>query len=194
MGACCTTENKSKNITSKPLEKKEQIKLQMKNGNTRKSHQVSDAEEKLDLILNPAAGENLEELKSILRGGKLEINKYLEKEDNETILTKAIKNNSKPEIIKFLLDNGADVNLCEKASGHSPLILACLNLNKSIVELILTRNPSFKVNSEDIEDKNENLINYLKKKFSGNNLKGENTWEEIRDLLEEFDRNNKNRQ
>ncbi len=194
MGVCCTTEKKNKNTTSKPLEKKELIILKMKSGNARKAYLKSETEEKIELLLNLGGKENIEELKSIIGNGNMDINKYLDKEDNETILTKAIKNNSKPEIIKLILNCGADVNLCEKASGHSPLILACLNLNSAVVELILTKNPSFNVNSEDVEDKNENLISYLKKKFSGNKLKGENTWEEIRDLLERYEKNNRDRQ
>lgn len=197
MGAMCNSESNKKQITSKPQERKEQIKLQIKGGAARKSREINDLEEKLDLILNQAAGEDIDELKVILKSGRLNLNSYLEKEDNETLLTKAIRKNAKPEVIRLLIDNGADVNLCEKSSGHSPLILACLNLNLIIVELILAKNPRLTVESEDAEDKGGKmeLIPYLKKKFSANPLlKGENSWEEIRDVLEEHIKNNANRQ
>jgi len=195
MGACCTSENKSKHISNKhiPTEKKEPLHLHLKNGGAgRKSIHTTDIDEKVDLILKPvAAGVEIGELQNILNSGKIKINDYLVKESNETLLTKAIRNNSNPEVIKILLDFGADVNICERASGHSPLILACLNLNKNIVELILSRSPSLKVGSEDANEKmDKDLIVYLKRKFSGRALKGENTWEEIRDVLEEYINNN----
>lgn len=197
MGALCNSESKQKQITAKPHERKEQIKLHIKGGAQRKSCDVNDLEEKVDLILNEAAGEELEELKSILKSGKINLNNYLEKEDNETLLTKAIRKNAKPEIIKLLLDNEADVDLCEKSSGHSPLILACLNLNLRVVELILTKNPKLNVLSEDAEDKGGkmDLIVYLKKKFNANPLlKGENSWDEIRSVLEDHIKQNADRQ
>ena len=197
MGALCNSETKQKQIIAKPHERKEQIKLKIKGGSARKSRGITDIEEKLDLILNQPASEEIEELKLILKSGKLNLNSYLEKEDNETLLTKAIRKNAKPEIIELLLNYDADVNLCEKSSGHSPLVLACLNLNLRVVELILAKNPKLTLNSEDADDKGGKmeLIPYLKRKFSANPLlKGENSWEEIRDVLEDYVKNNANRQ
>jgi len=197
MGALCNSDSKQKQTTAKPLERKENLKFQIKNGAQGKSQEINDIEEKLDLILNQAAGDDIEQLKSILKSGKLNINAYFEKEDNETLLTKAIRKNAKPELIKLLLDYGADVNLCEKSSGHSPLILACLNLNINVVKLILAKHPILNVHSEDAEDKagKMELITYLKKKFNANPLlKGENSWEQIRDELEDHIKHNVHRQ
>jgi hypothetical protein len=197
MGALCNSESKQKQIIAKPHERKEQIKLQIKGGTARKSGGITDIEEKLDLIFNQPAGEEIEELKLILKSGKLNLTSYLEKEDNETLLTKAIRKNAKPEVIELLLNYGAEVNLSEKSSGHSPLILACLNLNLRVIKLILAKNPKLTLDSEDADDKGEKmeLIQYLKKKFSANPLlKGENSWEEIRDVLEDYVKNNPNRQ
>jgi len=199
MGALCNSETKPKQNAANIPEKKEQIKLQLKGGSARKSNQVTDVEEKLKLILSPGE-ENIEELKVILNSGKIDFNNHFEKEDNETILTLAIKSNSKPEIIQVILDMGADVNLCEKSSGHSPLILACLNLNKKVVELILKQNPQINTVVHHDENGNEHkadLIEYLKLKFSSgklNKLKGENTLEEIIEVLEIYIKNKGKRQ
>ncbi|MBI5571182.1 MAG: ankyrin repeat domain-containing protein [Desulfomonile tiedjei] len=44
-------------------------------------------------------------------------------------------------VVRFLLTNGADVNVRETQSGLNPLMYACLSGNPQLVSLILRKNP-----------------------------------------------------
>ena len=48
---------------------------------------------------------------------------------------------NRPTVVKFLLENGADVNARETQSGLNPLMYACLSGNPRLVSLILDGNP-----------------------------------------------------
>lgn len=191
MGVCCTTEKKPK--TAITAEKREQKKISLRGAlNTR--NQAVDFDDKLELILTPGSNEDPQELKTLINTNKFNINKYLEKNDNDTILTKAIGLVSSPEMIKVILDMGANVNLTEKSSGHSPLILACLNLDKNVVELILGKSPSLEAGNSDDNEKNKNIIEYLDEKINSTQWKNKKDYQEIRELLINYQKSINDRQ
>ena len=180
MGVCCTTEKKPK--TAIAAEKREQKKISLRGAlNTR--NQAVDFDDKLELILTPGSNEDPQQLKTLINTNKFNINNYLEKNDNDTILTKAIGLVSSPEMVKAILDMGANVNLTEKSSGHSPLILACLNLDKNVVELILSKSPSLEAGNSDDNEKNKNIIEYLDEKINSTQWKNKKDYQEIREIL-----------
>lgn len=186
MGACCTSETKPRRQTH--YEKREKTNLPLKDRKSKLEDQV-DLEDQIKFYINPASGKDISEIKDFFRKNRINVNDYFEKENYDTILTSAIRIKAHPDVVKFILDIGADVNLCEKSTGHSPLILAAMNLNKKIVELILSKNPSLEVSAETNEKKLD-LLAYLDLRIR--DLKGENTWKEVREVLENYVHNQNN--
>lgn len=78
---------------------------------------------------------NLEIIKSLLAHKRTKVN--LVDENGETVLIKAVKN-GKTEMIKLLLDRGADVNIAD-GSGYTPLMLAAFRGYTDVVELLLAK-------------------------------------------------------
>jgi ankyrin repeat protein len=181
MGSLCGTQDKSKHIKNEERKERKVLELKGKENISLKSGKSNlTPEDHIQKIIEIT--QDVNDLRSVLNKTNYDINSYFEKDNNNTILTLSIRSNSPPEIIELILNKGADVNLCEKSSGHSPLILACLNLDLEIVDLLLKKNPSYTAKSEDNVD-NKDIFTYLNEKFSQNKFKGKNTWEEIRDIL-----------
>ena len=63
-----------------------------------------------------------------------------DKDNGNTLLIWAVKNNNK-ELVQFLIENGAEVNLANDY-GNTPLHFAFSNKNYEIVNILLKNNAS----------------------------------------------------
>ena len=189
MGSLCgSTQDKAK--PSNTPEKKERKSAQYKGSRHSQMKSNTNLEDQIHTAIEIT--QDFLEIRKILEKGTFEINSYFQNDDNNTILTLSIRSNNTAEMVNLILENGADVDLIEKSSGHSALILACLNLDMEIVESLLEKKPSVSIKSED-NSENRELIEYLNEKFSSNKFKGKNTWDEIREKLVKYVDMNKNR-
>ena len=189
MGSLCGSQQ-DKSKQTKTEDKKERKSVEFKGSRHSQLKSNTNPEDQIHECIEVT--QDFEVLKSILGKGNYEINGYFQNDDNNTLLTLSIRSNSTAEVINLILDNEADVDLIEKSSGHSPLILACLNLDLEIVELLLEKKPSLSIKSED-NIENMDILNYLNEKFSQNKFRGKNTWEQIREKLVRYIDSNKNR-
>lgn len=119
-------------------------------GNTLKIHDIlfGPREKPISLIIQEG---NLEELKTFLKNGG-DPNSIC---DNKSLLHFAIDNceHNYFEVIKFLIDNGANINSHQSYLKETPLHRICARINPrfDIVQLLLDRGA--KVNAENISGK-----------------------------------------
>eukprot|EP01071_Lankesteria_metandrocarpae_P003707 Lankesteria_metandrocarpae@DN3125_c0_g1_i1.p1 len=69
-------------------------------------------------------------------------------EDGMTPLLRAAQRSS-PDVIKLLIENGADVRLASKKTGETPLHIAAFHRNKGVVEVLLETEAKKDVNVQD---------------------------------------------
>jgi len=80
-------------------------------------------------------------VKAMIRDG-FDVNKIIDSFYKSTIIYNAIDANNL-ELVKFLVENGADLNIQSRHSYSTPLVYACRAKNKKIVEYLINQNIDF---------------------------------------------------
>jgi ankyrin repeat protein len=86
-----------------------------------------------------------------------------------TGLMYAIENKDK-ELVKYLLENGADVNYQEEYWGYTPLMLACREGITEIVKILIEKGADVNIKDKEgwtaltyaLKNKNERIVELLK--------------------------------
>jgi len=120
-------------------------------------------------IFNAIERDDLDEIDRLIQnnGDKLDLNRVSLDESGDSLLMAAcIKGN--PEIVRYLVDNGADINFKRYGDKHTCLMEAVVANNMAVVEYLLQHG----ANINDVNDidktaldlaKNPEMVNLFKK-------------------------------
>ena len=105
---------------------------------------------------------NTKKIRELIEKREINVNSYDYEGSIMTILHKAVQVSEDPELIDLILSKGANVDLEEKETGNTPLMIASIDYKDEIVKVLLKYSPDL----EKQNKKGQNIFSYLKYFFN----------------------------
>lgn len=105
---------------------------------------------------------NTNKIRELIERREINVNSYDYEGSIMTILHKAVQISDDPDLIDLILSKGADVDLEEKETGNTALMIASIDYKDEIVKVLLKYSP----NIDKQNKKGQNIFSYLKYFFN----------------------------